>query len=170
MARSKNVRAFKVRQTVEFQFATVPFEPFQSVRALDLEQLARARSAVVELGQFEAGCCKRMARAVIKYGRVTAIKIDACKDGAGKVAPELARLFARAHAKLKRSKGPAPRLPMPVTRFFRRSALGEVTIDVGTIDNMTCYTVCISIVGALICSICCGTSSSDVSCMTMTMR
>src|SRR6185436_7779484 len=111
MASSTKSRSFKVRHTVELQFSTVPFEPLQSVRALDLDQLGRARHAVVELGQFDVGCCKRIARAVIKSGRVTGIKIDACTDGAGKVTPELARLFARAQSKLKRSKSPAPRLP-----------------------------------------------------------
>jgi len=167
MARSTKTRSFKVRQAVEFRFSTVPFEPLQSVRALDLVQLARARHAVVELGQFDAGCCKRMARAVIKAGRVTEIKIDACTDGAGKLTPESARLLARAQTKLKRSKSAAPRLPMPVTRFFRQSRLGDVTIDVDIHDGMTCCKVCTTIFGTLICSFCCGTTPDDVLCMSM---
>jgi len=167
MARSTKTRAFKVRQPVEFRFSTVPFEPLHSLRALDLERLARARHAVVELGQFDADCCKRMARAVIKKGRVTEIKVDACTDKPGKVSPEFARLFARAQSKLKSSKAPAPRLPMPVARFFRQSALGDVTIDVDVHDGMTCCKVCTTMFGTLICSFCCGTTPDDVLCMSI---
>ena len=167
MASSTKTRSFKVRQAVEFRFSTVPFEPLHSVRALDLEQLARARHAVVELGQFDAGCCKRTARAVIKAGRVTGIKIDACTDGAGHLTPEFARLFARARSKLKRSKTAAPRLPMPVARFFRQSRLGDVTIDVDILDGMTCCKVCTTVFGTLICSFCCGTTPDDVACMSI---
>ena len=173
MPRPTKARAFKLRQTVELEFTPVPFEPFESVRSLDLEQLARSRRAVVELGQFETDCCRRTARAVIRKGRVTGIELDACKDRAatpgkakkpGNVAPEFARLFARAHEKLKRSNGGGLRLPMPVTRFFRRNAVGDVEITIEIQKGATCYRVCVSLPGILACGYCCVTNG-EVTCM-----
>src|SRR5262245_34367187 len=170
MARSKKARPVKFAQTVEVQFTPVPFEPFQSVRSLDLEQLARARRAVVELGQFEAGCCRRTARAVIQYGRVTSPERDACHDRAakpGKASPELARLFARAHEMLQRSSGGGLRLPMPVKRFFRRRATGDVEITIEIQKGATCYRVCVSLPEMLACGYCC-VFDGEVTCFGMT--
>jgi hypothetical protein len=170
MARATKARSFKFRQAVDVRFETVPFKPFQSIRTLDLERLARARRAVVELGQFELDCCKRTARAVIQYGRVTAIELDACRDRAaksGRVSREFARLFARAHAKSKRSSGGGLRLPMPVTRFFRRKAVGDVDITIDIQGEFTCYRVCVSLPGVLACGYCCVSSDGVATCFGM---
>ncbi len=166
MARSKQPRSLKLRQTVEFEFVPATFVPFQSLRTLDVGKLETAQHAVVEFGQFESSFCKRTVRAVIKDGQVTEVKLDACSDAKGKVTPAFAALLARAHARQKRSRTPGPRLPMPVKSFFvRRSPFGAVTISGDVLDGMICYTVCVDFFGTLICTICCGTSSGDVRCL-----
>jgi hypothetical protein len=166
MARSKQARSLKLRQTVEFEFVPAAFVPFQSLRTLDVGKLETARHAVVEFGQFESNSCKRIVRAVIKDGQVTEVKLDACGDAKGRLTTGFARLLARAHSKQKRSRTPAPRLPMPVASFFvRRSTSGTITISGDVINGMICYSVCIDFFGTLICTTCCGTSSGDVICI-----
>ena len=168
MARSKQLRSVKLQQGVEFEFVPATFVPFQSLQTLDVEKLAKARHAVVEFGQFESASCKQTLRAVIKNGRVTEVKLDACGDAKVKLTAGFARLLARAHAKQKRSRTPAPRLPLPVASFFlRRGAFGDVTINDDIINGMICYRVCIDFFGTLICSTCCGTSTGDVICITV---
>jgi hypothetical protein len=166
MARSTQPRSLKLRQTVEFELVPAAFVPFQSLRTLDIGKLETARHAVIECGQFESTCCKRTVRAVIKDGNVTEIELEACGDANGKVTPAFATLLARAHASQKRSRSPARKLPMPVTSFFvRRSTFGAVTISDDVLDGMICYTVCIDFFGTRICTICCGTSAGNVTCL-----
>jgi hypothetical protein len=136
---------------VEFEVTPVPFVPFQSLRTLDLDRLARARHAVVELGQFESNRCKRTVRAVIKAGQVTEVKVDPCRDVKAKVPPEFARLISRARRALKRSTPPTPRLPMSVARFFVRQTSGDIEIGPATV----CLTICIDFFGTRICTVCC---------------
>ena len=104
---------------MEFEVTPVPFVPFQSLRTLDLDRLARARHAVVELGQFESDRCKRTVRAVIKAGQVTEVKVDPCRDAKAKVTPEFARLMARARATLKRSTQSPHSILTRKARFIR---------------------------------------------------
>lgn len=168
MARYKQPRSIKLRQAVEFEFVPAAFVPFQSLKTLDVGKLETARHAVVEFGQFESEFCKRTVRALIKDGQVTEIKLDDCKDANRKVTPAFAKLFARADAKLKRSRTPAPKLPMPVTSvFLRRSAFGDVEIKTDVVNGQICCTVCINIFGTNICTFCCGTSPANITCLGM---
>jgi hypothetical protein len=150
---ARRLRSVKLRQAVEFEVTPVPFVPFQSLRTLDLDRLARARHAVVELGQFESDRCKRTVRAVIKAGQVTEVKVDPCRDAKPKVTPEFARLVARARATLKRSMPPTQRLPVSVARFFARHTHGDIEIGPATV----CLTICIDFFGTRICTVCCVT-------------
>ena len=161
MARSKKPRSVKLRQTVEFEVTPVPFVPFHSLQTLDLDRLARARHAVVELGQFESDRCKRTVRAVIKAGRVTEVKVDPCRDAMAKVPRPFARLMQRAHAKLKRSTSSTPRLPISVASFFARNTDdGKIIIELGVV----CVTVCIDFSGIHICATCCMDFKGSTTC------
>src|SRR5262245_18136049 len=161
MPAARNRRSVKLRASVGVEVTPTPFVPFESVRALDLYRLAHTRHEVVELGQFEAGCCKRTARAVIRQGRVTEVTVDSCSEGkangkskaSSKATPGLARLMAAARAKLTGSTPPRPRLPMPVARFFRRNQRGDIDIDLEI--EAICLTHCIDFFGTKICTVCC---------------
>jgi len=148
-------RAVKLRHSIDVEVAAAPFVPFQSLRSLDLDRLRRSRHAVVELGQFEAGCCKRTVRAVVQRGRVTDVDVDPCsdgkKDGKTKATPEMARLMTQARKKLAGSTPPRPRLPMPVARFFARNDHGDIDLEVTAI----CMTMCAEFLGTKVCTVCC---------------
>jgi len=152
MSAAKKPRSVSLRQALDIEVTPVAFVPFQSLRTLDLDRLGRGRH-VVELGQFEADCCKRTARAVVKQGYVTEVTVDACSDGKVKGSPELAKLMARARKKLKASTSPRPRLPMPVARFFALNDHGDIDIQL-RIESI-CFRTCIDFFGTQICTVCC---------------
>ena len=167
MAASRKPRSITLRQAVDVEVAPVPFVPFQSVRTLDLYRLARGRHEV-ELGQFEADCCKRTVRAIVRQGYVTEVTVDACSDRKAKVTPEFARLMARARKKLKGSARPRPRLPLPVTRFFARNTQGDIEINLEI--TSICLRHCIVFFGTQICTICCitfGSGGEQLNCGTI---
>jgi len=152
MAAARKPRSISLRKALDIEVTPVPFVPFQSLRSLDLARLGRGRH-VVELGQFEAGCCKRTARAVVSRGHVTDVSVDACSDGKAKASPELTKLMARARKKLKTSTSPRPRLPLPVARFFALNERGDIDIQLN-IESI-CFRTCIDFFGTQICTICC---------------
>jgi hypothetical protein len=160
---AKKLRSVKLRQAVQFEVTPVPFVPFQSLRTLDLDRLARARHTVVELGQFESERCKRTVRAVIKAGQVSEVKVDPCRDAKARVPPAFAKLVARAHAKLKRSTSSTPRLPIPVASFFARNSNDDIVIVID-LSQPICYTVCIDFSGLRFCSTCCVGITGPINC------
>ena len=158
MARSRSPALFRAHQRAAVEIRPVPFVPFRSLQNLDLEKLARAPRAVVELGQFESACCRRTARAVIERGLVTGVQIDARPDAAAtRPRPDLARLLERARARIGARKDGAARLPMSVATFFG-GATSRDAIKVETrfwTRTVMCLDVCITILGATFCQTCC---------------
>lgn len=163
MATSKQkLRSVHVQKTIDIEVTPVPFVPFESLRNLDLEALARAPRAVVELGQIETECCRRTARALIKKGYVTEVRLDPC-GAKGKPAPidrDFAKLIAQADAKLRGKGGGGVKLPIPVAKFFARK--GVIGVDIPA--SWTCYRICPTLFGKQIfCMTCCVTTLADKS-------
>jgi hypothetical protein len=151
MARSKTPRPIHLQRTADFEVRPVPFTPFEALRNLDLKRLKAAPRAVVELGQFESDCCRSTVRAVVRKGCVIELKVDRCAASkAGKPAPEVAQLLARARKQLRTSR-PAAKLPAPVGTFFR--SLGGVIIDIPI--SWTCFVICVTVLGQRMCVTCC---------------
>lgn len=154
----KKPRSVTLKHAVTFEITPVAFTPFQSIHTLDLDRLSRARRAVVELGQFDAGCCKRTTRAVIKRGQVTEVLVDPCSEGTMKPTPQLAKLLSSARRKLSPSVPKGPRLPMPATRYF--SAHGGDTVVVLDL-GILCWRTCVDFLGTRLCTVCCTYTWSD---------
>jgi hypothetical protein len=111
------------------------FEPFASLRQLDLEKLASAEIAKVELGYLKTECCQQLVRAIVRKGMVTEIQVQPCDEpGRIKPSPEMMKLVAAA---LKRAAKGSPRPPKFPMTF---PAMLESLISVTTI---TCIQICV---------------------------
>ena len=147
--RKKLVRKLSVDAQVEV--SRVPFMPSRALRYLDVNRLARAKSAVIELGRFESECCDRVMRAEVRRGLVTRIDIDPCRDsGKGLPAAEMAKLLKRAGVKPPRG---GPKLPVPIARMRAPDEGPGPIIDVK--DWWYCERICVTLFGQTICFTCC---------------
>jgi hypothetical protein len=89
-----------------------------SVRHLNLDRLARATRAEVELGYVKSACCKRLVRAEVRKGMVTRIKLEPCGETKIKKTPELTRLVNTAIRRAA-GRGRRPSFPLPLRTFMR---------------------------------------------------
>ncbi|HEY1677167.1 MAG TPA: hypothetical protein VGG04_05645 [Candidatus Sulfotelmatobacter sp.] len=113
------------------------FEVSDSIRHLDLNALAKAARAEIEIGRVKGCCGGQTVRAVIRKGMVTGIGVDPpSKKDKTPVSPELARLAKAAHEKvLRREK--APKFPIRVPEFFGNKAVYQPVIEV-----LICVHIC----------------------------
>jgi hypothetical protein len=109
------------------------FEPFASLRQLDVEKLARADLAKIELGYLKTECCQQLVRAVIRKGMVTEIQVEPCEERGRKPTPEMMKLVSVALKRAARGNPRPPKFPMTIP------AMMENLISVTTI---TCIQIC----------------------------
>jgi hypothetical protein len=116
MARSRNrsPRTLVLRRSVPIEITPLPFKPLEAVRNLDLDALARAKSARIEVGHYETGCCRRAVHAVIRKGMVTSFEVESCKDPA-RLNPEWQRIVNAAGKALRARSGRGEKFPLPVS-------------------------------------------------------
>jgi hypothetical protein len=119
MARRKNhtPRSIVLRQNVEIEATPVPFTTFGSVRHLDVARLSRAAQARLELGYFDAGCCRRILHAVVRKGKVVKLELEPCKEPV-RMTPELRKAIHVVGKKLAARRSGSPSLPVPVKQFL----------------------------------------------------
>lgn len=111
------------------------FEAFASLRQLDLEKLAGADLAKIELGYIKTECCQQLVKATIRKGMVTEVQVQPCDEAARtKPSPEMKKLVAAALKRAARGNPRPPKFPMTI------SALMENLISVTTI---TCIQICV---------------------------
>jgi len=105
------------------------FEPFESLRALDVERLSKGNHKI-EIGFIKGGCCPHLVRAVIKKGMVTGCEVEPCKEHATKVASR--ELLAAVEKACKQIQAGRDWEPMPVGEFINNSArMRDLIIIVG---------------------------------------
>lgn len=113
------------------------FELLDSVRHLNIQSLEKAARAEVELGEVKTECCHHLVRAVIRKGMVTALQVEPIsREARTPITPELRPLLDAVKRKLKARSSKAPKLPIPVAKFF---AADVADISVTTI---TCIQIC----------------------------
>jgi hypothetical protein len=128
-------RAISLNPKVAIEVRPVPFRQLDSLRHLDLDRLARAKRARVELGYFEAGCCRRTLTAIVRNGIVTALEVEPCPNPVRLTAGLRALVRAARRAIEGHSRRPRFRR-QPVREFFGS--------DVGlTIDVSFCFLICL---------------------------
>src|SRR5689334_7578616 len=102
---------------VELRASQVPVKYLASLRNVDVHKLARARRAEIELGYIKTSCCHHVARAIIRNGTVTEVRID---PGSSKksppLPPDVERVLEVTRKKLAAKRQQPGRFPMPVKK------------------------------------------------------
>jgi hypothetical protein len=123
---------------VQIDVRQAEFELLGSVPYLDLDKLARAARAEIELGYYKTdSSCRHFVRAIVEEGMVTDLVVEPCSaEETEPASPELVRLFniAREHVS---SPGSEPfRPPVPVADFMANvAAMG--------LRWMVCIEICV---------------------------
>jgi hypothetical protein len=148
--RGKLVTTF--RYPVRVDVRRPKFERSASLAYIDVAKLARAARAEFEVGHFEAGCCRKAVLAVVRRGRVTALRVEACAQCKSvRMTPELQAMLNAAHRQSGHRERPFR--PMPVGQFI--SGVAELIIEVPG----TCSEFCLTVGGYGVCFVCCGSGS-----------
>lgn len=138
--RSSSSRTLVLHRRVRIEVTPLPFVPLESVKSLDLEALSRAKSALVEVGHYETGCCRRLVRAIVRDGTVTAFELEPCKERAP-MTPEMKAIVAAAHQAARKRDGRGPKLPVRVAELPR--ALARIKVSLWTCIKICCFGHCL---------------------------
>ena len=136
-------KAISFMHPVEVRAMQLPVKYLASLRNLDVQKLARAKRAEIEVGFIKTSCCHHVVRAIIRNGTVTEVRID---PGSSKKFPPLPadvkRILEVARKKLAAKRQQAGRFPMPVKKFFAKM-LGDTGVTVITCCRICLWGVCI---------------------------
>ena len=143
MARSlkRSPRKLVLRRSVPIEVTPVPFQPLESVRILDLDALARVKSAHIEIGHYETGCCRRALYAVIRKGMVTDFEIEPCKQPLH-LTPEMKRIVHDAHKMLRARSGRGPKFPFPVHQL--PGGVARIKYSIWVCVKLCCFGFCVT--------------------------
>jgi hypothetical protein len=161
MAASKmKDKAISFTYPVEVRARQLPVKYLASLRNLDVQKLAGARRAEIELGFVKTSCCQQVVRAIIREGTVTEVCIDPCSSKKSPpLPPDAERILEVTRKKLAAKRQQSGRFPMPVNKFF-----AEALADTG-VTVITCYRICLWGV----CIDCCQQPSGDWICGRLTI-
>jgi hypothetical protein len=143
---------------VKIEVRPAEIELLASVPYLDLDKLARAARAEIELGYYKTdSSCGHFVRAIVEEGMVTELLVEPCSaEETEPASPELVRLFNIAREHVSSPEGEPFRPPVPVADFMANAAAAEYR---GT------WLVCIEICVGSFCFTCCsGSHRPDVIC------
>ena len=112
-------------------------ELLQSARHLDIDGLAQAANAQIELGYLKGGCCQRLVRADVRKGMVTKLVLEPRAERARmRISPELAGLLKAVGHRVMRRDRRTPRLPLAVRDFM---SAAETILE----ETIYCIHICI---------------------------
>src|ERR1051325_1089740 len=100
VSRTRPPRPLVLHHKVPIEVTPLPFQPLEAIQHLDLDALARAKSARIEVGHFETDCCHRVVHAVIRDGKLTTFEVEPCKEPVP-MTPEWKSILRDAHRALR---------------------------------------------------------------------
>jgi hypothetical protein len=137
MARSNILTVRRDFPPVTVQVREPEFRLLNSVRFLDVSALAKVARADVELGTVESACCRHTVYATIRKGMVIGLRTQPCtKENQTVVTPELKKLVTAALKRVRAKRRSAPKIPIPVVKFFRSETIGLL------IKTIVCVRIC----------------------------
>lgn len=126
MAKSKKKSAAQtlvIRHPVTVTVQPLAIEWAGSLDYLDVDKLAKAAKARIEVGHVTVNGCKSAVRVVVRKGIVVGMEVDGCagcNDGE-EMPPEVLPLLQAAQRKMRAAdKGATGDRPMPVAQFLRQ--------------------------------------------------
>lgn len=144
--KKSNVRARKqaplleIRKPIRVRVFRGKFRPFEATKFLDAKALKAAKSATIECGTVEAAGIKQTVSAVIRDGRIVALRPVACegcaptKSRRWRSAPEIKQAMREVQAKLADRGLDGPQKPMPIKvsrRLGFEIPIGPIIIVIG---------------------------------------
>src|SRR5271168_280718 len=140
------------KHSVEIEVRRPRLEAFGSLHQLDMEKIAQADRAVIELGYLKSECCQQLVKAIIRKGMVTELQIEPCA-AADRVKPPLAmrKLLEAALKRAARGNPRPPKFPLPVAVLMK---------ELISVTTITCVQICFF--GW--CIACCQTPANDWIC------
>ena len=132
-------------QTARIDVRQAEFELLGSVPYLDLDKLAGAARAEIELGYFKSDSCRHFVRAIVEEGMVTDLVVEPCPEDEPQLAsPELVRLFNIARERVTSPGSESFQPPVPVADFMPNAVAMAIRIIVCIEICMFqfCYTCC----------------------------
>jgi hypothetical protein len=139
--RKRSPGTLVIRRSVPIEVTPLPFQPLESVRNLDLDRLARVKSARIEIGHYETGCCRRVVRAVIRNGMVTNFELEPCKKPVH-MTPEMKGIIRDAHQALRARKAPGQKFPFPVQQL--PGAVAKIKYSIWVCVRICCFGYCLT--------------------------
>jgi hypothetical protein len=131
-------KAISFMHPIEVRARQLPVKYLASVRNLDVQKLARAKRAEIELGFVKTSCCQHVVRAIIRNGTVTEVRIDPrSSKKSPALPPGVERILEVTRKKLAAKRQQGGRFPMPVKKFFADLS-GQTGVTV-----ITCYRICL---------------------------
>jgi hypothetical protein len=130
-----------LRRQVPIEVTPIPFRPLGLVHSLDLDALARVKSARIEIGHFETGCCRRVVHAVIRKGMVTKFELEPCNEPVH-LSPEMQRIVRDAHRALHARSPGGPKFPLPVQELS--AAIGRFKYSIWVCVRICCFGYCLT--------------------------
>jgi hypothetical protein len=135
------------KHTVDMQVYLPKFEPLNSLKFLDYRRYERGTHKV-EVGFLLGGCCRKLVRAIVKKGMVTAFEVEACKESKP-ASPGMTAILEEARQQILAKAGDWQ--PVPLTDFAKISAI-DVFPSIGCFDvceasAIFCYTCCFGLNG-----------------------
>lgn len=151
--RSQPPTAFEY--TTQIDARRAEFVLLASVDYLDLDKLAGAAHAEIELGYFKTcSSCRHSVRAIVKEGMVTDLLMEPCStEETEPASPEFVCLLSIARDHVAPPEGELFRPPMPVADFMPNAARMSIR-------TMVCIEVCVFNV----CRYCCSVAGGDWIC------
>jgi len=143
--RSKPFLTFK--HTVDMQVHLPEFEPLDSLKFLDYRRFEKGTHKV-EVGFLLGGCCRKLVRAIVTKGMVTAFEVEPCKESKP-ASPAMTAILKQAHQRILAQAGKWQ--PVRLSDFAKVSAI-DLLAEAGCFtvcdeSAIFCYTCCVNIYG-----------------------
>jgi hypothetical protein len=140
-SRTRSPRTLVLQQSVPIEVTPLPFKPLAAIHHLDLEALSRAKSARIEVGSYDTGCCRRAVHAVVRKGMVTRFEVEPCKAPV-KLTPEWKAVLRNVHKAVRAGSGKRQTFPIPAQQL--PDAVARIKYSIWVCIKICCFGYCLT--------------------------
>jgi len=141
---SSSTRTITFEHTIKVEASEAAFEFLEAMSFLDIDRLAEADEAHIEIGTVVSDCCRRLVRGVVEKGILTAIEFEPDEEAPdtalADVDPELVELLEAASSALG-IQAPSRDLPIPLADLI---ATPQIVSETWTCVRACAVGICIT--------------------------